>query len=125
MDFELPEELRMLKATLRRFVDSELIPIERQTVTAEGEEIKPEYLARLERLLRCHHRGELPSPGVADESPRGRIEPADDAVPVDGVARDVHVLERSFDVAAYQPGFLRRHSRSLSPPGPGSLIRIG
>jgi acyl-CoA dehydrogenase len=49
MDFELPEELRMLKATLRRFVDSELIPIERQTVTAEGEEIKPEYLARFEQ----------------------------------------------------------------------------
>jgi acyl-CoA dehydrogenase len=49
MDFELPEELRMLKATLRRFVDNELIPIERQTVTAEGEEIKPEYLARFEQ----------------------------------------------------------------------------
>jgi acyl-CoA dehydrogenase len=49
MDFELPEELRMLRATLRRFVDSELIPIERQTVTAEGEEIKPEYLARFEQ----------------------------------------------------------------------------
>jgi acyl-CoA dehydrogenase len=49
MDFELPEELRMLKATLRRFVDSELIPIERQTVTAEGEEIKPEFLARFEQ----------------------------------------------------------------------------
>ena len=49
MDFELPEELRMLKATLRRFVDNELIPIERQTVTAEGEEIRPEYLARFEQ----------------------------------------------------------------------------
>src|SRR5882762_4665789 len=46
MDFELPEELRMFKASLRRFVDNELIPIERQTVTAEGEEIKPEYLDR-------------------------------------------------------------------------------
>ena len=31
MDFELPEELRILKAGLRRFVDNELIPIERQT----------------------------------------------------------------------------------------------
>jgi acyl-CoA dehydrogenase len=49
MDFELPEELRMFKASLRRFVDNELIPIERQTVTAEGEEIKPEYLLRLEQ----------------------------------------------------------------------------
>jgi acyl-CoA dehydrogenase len=49
MDFELPEELRMLKATLRRFVNNELIPIERQTVTTEGEEIKPEFLARFEQ----------------------------------------------------------------------------
>src|SRR5437667_5919733 len=49
MDFELPEELRMFKASLRRFVDNELIPIERQTVTAEGEEIKPEYVARFEQ----------------------------------------------------------------------------
>src|SRR6266550_978903 len=49
MDFELPEELRLFKASLRRFVDNELIPIERQTVTAEGEEIKPEYVARVEQ----------------------------------------------------------------------------
>jgi acyl-CoA dehydrogenase len=47
MDFELPEELRILKATLRRFVDNELIPIERQTT--DGERIKPEYLERFER----------------------------------------------------------------------------
>jgi acyl-CoA dehydrogenase len=47
MDFELPEELRILKAGLRRFVDNELIPIERQTT--EGERIKPDYLARFEQ----------------------------------------------------------------------------
>src|SRR5262249_5664736 len=47
MDFELPEELRILKATLRRFVDNELIPIERETT--DGEQIKPEYLERFER----------------------------------------------------------------------------
>jgi len=46
MDFELPEELRLLKATLRRFVDSELIPIERKST--DGEQIKPEYLKRFE-----------------------------------------------------------------------------
>jgi acyl-CoA dehydrogenase len=46
MDFELPEELRLLKATLRRFVDSELIPIERKST--DGEQIKPEYLTRFE-----------------------------------------------------------------------------
>ena len=47
MDFELPEELRMFKDSLRRFVNTELIPVERQTVTAEGEEIKPEFLREL------------------------------------------------------------------------------
>ena len=31
MDFNLPEELQMLKENLRRFVDTELIPIERET----------------------------------------------------------------------------------------------
>jgi acyl-CoA dehydrogenase len=47
MDFELPEELRILKAGLRRFVDTELIPIERQTT--EGEYIKPDYLQRFQQ----------------------------------------------------------------------------
>src|SRR6516225_9057557 len=47
MDFELPEELRILKATLRRFVDNELIPIERETT--EGEKLKLQYLERFER----------------------------------------------------------------------------
>ena len=47
MDFELPEELRILKATLRRFVDNELIPIERETT--DGEKIKPQYIERFER----------------------------------------------------------------------------
>jgi acyl-CoA dehydrogenase len=47
MDFELPEELRILKAGLRRFVDNELIPVERQTT--KGEYIKPEYLQRFQQ----------------------------------------------------------------------------
>ena len=47
MDFELPEELRILKAGLRRFVDNELIPIERKTT--DGETVKPEYLERFEK----------------------------------------------------------------------------
>ena len=46
MDFELPDELRMFKESLRRFVNNELIPVERQTVAAEGEEIKPEFLEK-------------------------------------------------------------------------------
>jgi acyl-CoA dehydrogenase len=44
MDFELPEELRMFKQSLRRFVNSELIPVERDTL--DGEEIKPHYRER-------------------------------------------------------------------------------
>src|SRR5262245_27132040 len=47
MDFELPEELRILKAGLRRFVDTELIPIERETCI--GETMKPEYLKRFQQ----------------------------------------------------------------------------
>ncbi len=31
-DFELPEELRLLKDNLRKFVDRELIPLEREVV---------------------------------------------------------------------------------------------
>ena len=34
MDFNLPEELQMLKENLRRFVDPALIPLERQTNAA-------------------------------------------------------------------------------------------
>ena len=41
-----PEELRQFKNSLRRFVNNELIPVERDTVAAEGEEIKPHYLER-------------------------------------------------------------------------------
>jgi acyl-CoA dehydrogenase len=44
MDFNLPEELQMLKRTVRRFVDSELIPLERE-FRPEGEEM-PEHLLK-------------------------------------------------------------------------------
>ncbi|MBV7484895.1 acyl-CoA dehydrogenase family protein [Bordetella sp. BOR01] len=39
MDFELPEEMKMLQETLRRFVDKELIPIER--TAQSGSDLKP------------------------------------------------------------------------------------
>ena len=45
MEFDLPEELRLFQANLRRFVDTELIPIERQTTT-DAEKLKPEYYER-------------------------------------------------------------------------------
>ncbi len=41
MDFDLPEEVTLLKQTVRRFVDEELIPIEMKTI--EGPSLKPEY----------------------------------------------------------------------------------
>ena len=51
MDFNLPEELQMLKANLRRFVDSELIPIERETM--DGNEMKPGMQEMLEEKARA------------------------------------------------------------------------
>src|ERR1700722_8811261 len=45
MDFELPEELRIFKDSLRRFVDSEMIPVEKVS-TDDKEKLKPEYYER-------------------------------------------------------------------------------
>lgn len=50
MDFELPEELQMLKQQLRRFVDREIIPIEREAY--DGPDLKPDVRARLERMAK-------------------------------------------------------------------------
>src|SRR5437870_3632423 len=47
MDFNLPEELQMLKDTVRKFVDNELIPIEMHS--QENNELKPEIRERLEK----------------------------------------------------------------------------
>jgi len=47
MDFTLPEEFQMLKQTVRQFVDRELIPIEMHS--CDGNELKPEIKARLEK----------------------------------------------------------------------------
>ena len=51
MDYELPEELRMLQETVRRFVDRELIPIERDTM--EGPKLKPEAQEMLEEKAKA------------------------------------------------------------------------
>ncbi len=40
-DFKLPEELQMLQQSLRRYVDNEMIPYERETLN--GIELKPEW----------------------------------------------------------------------------------
>ena len=46
MDFELPEELRMLKAQVRRLVNEEMIPVERETCV--GDDLKPEWREKFE-----------------------------------------------------------------------------
>ena len=50
MDFELPEDIRLLRETVRKFVDRELIPIEMHSM--EGPELKPEYKTSLEAKAR-------------------------------------------------------------------------
>jgi len=45
LNFELPEEIRMLKDAVRRFVDRELIPIER--TSRQGHKLRPEVRAHL------------------------------------------------------------------------------
>jgi acyl-CoA dehydrogenase len=50
MDFELPAEIRILKATMRRFVDQELIPIEMQAM--DGPDLKPDIRQKLEAKTR-------------------------------------------------------------------------
>ena len=50
MDFELPSELRLLRETVRRFVDNELIPIEMEAM--EGPDLKPDIRKQLEAKTR-------------------------------------------------------------------------
>jgi acyl-CoA dehydrogenase len=50
MDFELPEEIRTLKETMRRFVDRELIPIEMQAM--DGADLKPDIREQFEAKTR-------------------------------------------------------------------------
>jgi acyl-CoA dehydrogenase len=47
VDFELPDDLRMLKDTVRKFVQRELIPIEMESMG--GPDLKPDIRATLER----------------------------------------------------------------------------
>jgi acyl-CoA dehydrogenase len=52
MDFNLPEELQLLKETLRRFVDKELIPLERE-YRPEGEEMPGNFLRPLQEKVKA------------------------------------------------------------------------
>ena len=51
MDFELPEELRLLKTTVRNFVDRELIPIEMEAM--DGHRMRADVRAGLEEKARA------------------------------------------------------------------------
>ena len=53
MDFKLPDELRMLRDMVRRFVDDELIPLEGKSL--DGNRLKPDIEARL--IERCKELG--------------------------------------------------------------------
>lgn len=52
MDFNLPEELQMLKETVRRFVEKELIPLERE-FRPEGEEMPERLLKPLQEKAKA------------------------------------------------------------------------
>ncbi len=51
MDFTLPGELRMLRDNLRRYVDREMIPVERES-TGEEEDLKPEWKAKFQQGMK-------------------------------------------------------------------------
>ncbi len=50
MDFELPQDIRLLQDTVRKFVERELIPIEMQSM--DGPDLKPDVRQRLEAKTR-------------------------------------------------------------------------
>ena len=49
MDFQLPEELRLVKDQLRHFVNTEMIPHERETLDGDEGDLKPEWRQRFEK----------------------------------------------------------------------------
>lgn len=51
MNFELPSELRMLKETVRRFVDTEMIPVEMRSRVGDG--MDPDIKASLEEKAKA------------------------------------------------------------------------
>ena len=52
MDFNLPEELQLLKETVRKFVDRELIPLEREC-RPEGEDMPEQYIKPLQEKAKA------------------------------------------------------------------------
>ena len=60
MDFELPEDIRLLRETVRKYVDRELIPIEMHSM--EGPELKPDIKTMLEAKARALGLWQLDTP---------------------------------------------------------------
>src|SRR5258706_11193664 len=52
MDFNLPEELQLLKETVRKFVDRELIPLEREC-RPEGEDMPEPFIKPLQEKAKA------------------------------------------------------------------------
>ena len=52
VDFNLPEELQLLKDTVRKFVDRELIPLEREC-RPEGEDMPEQYIKPLQEKAKA------------------------------------------------------------------------
>jgi acyl-CoA dehydrogenase len=52
LDFNLPEELKLLQSQLRRFIDNELIPHEKETF-ADVDALKPEWRDRFVRSAKA------------------------------------------------------------------------
>ena len=50
VSFVLPEELRMLRENLRRYVDSEMIPVEMESV--DGDEFRPGFQEKFQDGMR-------------------------------------------------------------------------
>src|SRR5204863_4618101 len=63
-----------------------------------ADDLPREQLAGPPRVLGCDDRGELSARDVTDNPARRGIDPADDAIHVDPIARHVDVLEDVFEV---------------------------
>jgi hypothetical protein len=81
------------------------------------QQVAGEDLAAPATLFRCEDRRHLAAPDVADDAFGGRVDPADDPVPVDDVGGNPDALERALDVGTQVCE--ARHAESLPQAGNG------
>src|SRR6185503_11113396 len=79
-------------------------------------------LLRAARLLGRHDRGQLSAANVSDDLLGGRIQPADDPVPIDDVRGNPDPFDGVFDLAAYR---LELGHACDSPPRAARLQTLG